>query len=44
MVLSCDSRWASEQVARFNFEIYPNLEACQTIHRELEKIDWFRWT
>ena len=43
-VLTCSSRWASEQYSGFGFDIFPDLEACQKVHQELEKIDWFRWT
>ncbi len=43
-VLNCSSRWASEQYNGFGFDIFPDLEACQKVHQELEKIDWFHWS
>ncbi len=42
-IVSCGSRWASEQWAYWGVEQYPDLEAVQKHDELLNEFNWFRY-
>ena len=43
-LLSCDSRWSSEQWIGFAIEEFPDIEAHQKYVKALEDQNWWRYT
>jgi hypothetical protein len=42
-IVSCDSRWASDQWHFFGVEEFPDLAAVQQYHTFLSEVNWFRY-
>jgi hypothetical protein len=41
--ITCDSRWADEEVYLWSVTEYPSMEAYQQKVAELEKLEWWRY-
>ena len=42
-IVSCDSRWSSQQWNSFGVEEYPSIEALQEHMKRLEEMNWWRY-
>ena len=42
-IISCNSRWADEEIAGWAVIEYPDIETYQKKVEELEKLDWWRY-
>jgi hypothetical protein len=42
-IVSCDSRWSSQQWRAFSVEEYPSIEALQEHMKRLEEMNWWRY-
>ena len=43
VIVSCDSRWSSQQWGSFSVEEYPSVEALQEHMKRLEEMNWWRY-
>jgi len=42
-IISCNSRWADEEISGWGVLEYPDMETYQKKVEELEKLDWWRY-
>jgi hypothetical protein len=43
VIIACTSRWSSEEWENFAVVEYPDIEAVQRHHQDLQDLKWFRY-